>query len=99
VSERISKEESERTRKREKERERERKNKGDSESATKMINERLHRPTKKSGLYWSIDQTYPLYFEPLNTSLKLLDLSIAYPAHLNQTLNMIQYKNFNLTTL
>jgi len=28
----------------------------------------------------------------------LLDLSIAYPAHLNQTLNVIQHRNFNLTT-
>jgi len=63
---------------------------------------------QKSDLCWS---TYPLYFEPLNTNLtsilpqririffntkKLLDFSIAYPAHLNQTLNVIQHKNFNL---
>jgi len=69
---------------------------------------------KKSYLCWSTDHTYPLYFEPLNTNLtsilsqhvrdffntkKLLDLSIAYPAHLNQTLNVIQHRNFNLTTL
>jgi len=68
---------------------------------------------KKSGVCWSTDHTYPLYFEPLNTNLtailpqhvrfffiikKLLDLSIAYPAHLNQTLNVIQHRNFNLIT-
>jgi len=58
--------------------------------------------------------TYPLYFKSLNTNLtsilpqhvrvffnikKLLDLSIAYPAHLNRTLNVIQHRNFNLITL
>jgi len=69
-------------------------------------------PQKKSCLCWSTDHTYPLYFEPLNlisilpqhvrvffNTKKLLDLSIAYPAHLNQTLNVIQHRNFNLTTL
>jgi len=70
-------------------------------------------PQKKSGVCWSADHTYLLYFEPLNTNLtailpqhvrflfniKKLDLSIAYPAHLNQTLNVIQHRNFNLITL
>jgi len=70
-------------------------------------------PQKKSCLCWSADYIYPLYFELLNTNLtsilswhdkvffntkKLLDFSIAYPAHLNQ-LNEIQHRNFNLTTL
>jgi len=69
---------------------------------------------QKSGLCWSTDHTYPLYFEPLNMNLisillqyvrvffnikNLLDFSIAYPAHFNQTLNVIQHRNFKLTTL